>query len=126
MPFDSEPPAEVTARYRVMRLRDYLAGLRPEQFDYREWGREAPCGTIACICGWQGVLMNDKPPRFLVEADREAHEAWQRRMAASLGLPGDGGPLFVSGGYTQKTPREAVAVLDHYLATGKIAWSVAA
>lgn len=125
MPFDSMPEAEVTARDRVIMLRDHLAQLPAAQFDYREWSRESEYGTVACVAGWQGILMGDRAPRFCDEDDRAAHEAWQTRMAASLGLSGRGVPLFELGGYTRRSPAEAVAVLDHYLATGKIDWEAA-
>lgn len=39
-------------RERLKTLRDHLAGLPDERVDMSTGGREALCGTVACIGGW--------------------------------------------------------------------------
>lgn len=136
MAYDASPPAEVTARDRVIMLRDHLARLKPEHFDMASWGFEHDCGTAACIAGWNGLLTNDPPPTIeWVKPtsggyDDIALEAWISRQGASLGLnEDDAAKLFVPDteeGLGELTARRAVAVLDNYLSTGLIDWSVTA
>lgn len=135
MPFDSAPDAEVTARDRVIRLRDFLARLPDPQFDmsdYLNW-KVGPnryhmpiglavkeCGTAACIAGWAQVLFDPTAKQDewiaqkLLGLSEEAADALFRPR--QLGYYGD------SDVYTLA---RAVAVLDNYLATGLIDWSVA-
>jgi len=134
MPFDGNPPAEVTARDRMMQLRDFLDRLPDERFDYGTW--QTPCDTCACIAGWQGILMQDRVPSR--EYGDPSHRAWRRRMAASLGLSEDDGyNLFVRaadmdddlvelfGDEGLPSRAQTITVLDHFLETGEIDWSVA-
>ena len=80
-------------------------------------------GTVACIAGWTVKALALGPQSYFGEA-REA-----------LGIPGEAsfmseeGPrnLFYPGEpyYQTATPAQAVAVLRHRAATGKVDWSVA-
>lgn len=130
MPFDATPDAQVTARDRVIRLRDFLAELPDERFDMGTWGAydvgtkklQHDCGTAACIGGWA--------ERLFGRATDEPEAA-----CASLGLdPCQGEALFYPPGHNsgRYTKARAVAVLDHLLATsdpgtvnGVVDWSVA-
>lgn len=112
MPYDgAEVSPDVTHRLRMMELRDFLAELPPEKFDIDEW----ICGTTACIGGWAERLF-----RFPSSASPQT-------IGAHIGLTGcQSNELFFE--YPDEgevTVSRAVAVLDHYLATGEIDWSVA-
>lgn len=129
MAYDSEPSVEVTARDRMIRLRDFLDALPSEKFNMNEWAAdsiykdEVECGTVCCIGGWADML-------------EHGYLSWHwHETGASLGLSpdqtddlftarpsGDDGPWFR---YNSITLPMAVGVLDHYLATGEIDWSVA-
>lgn len=117
MPFDAASPPEVTARDRMIRLRDHLAKLPAKEFDMAHWH----CGTTACIGGWVENLFCGT--RY-VTVDGAA--------GALIGLsPTESQDLFYPARFCTKdfaayeaTPVQAVAVLDHYLATGEIDWSV--
>lgn len=140
MPFDSFLPAEVTARNRVIQLRDFLAVLDPNHFDMHDWEQSAPCGTVACIAGWQGFLLKDRyVPIHRSETFDNFHartREWIDRMGTSLGLSTDQSkelftPRWINqftrdGDEITMTPTQAAAVLDHYLLTGLIDWSIAA
>lgn len=130
MPFDSEPSVEVTARANVMRVRDFLDRLPDEQFnmdDYLVWdgpenlysmpiGRAVNvCGTAACIAGWTQVIF---------DPDRELDDDLAR-VALGLTHPQAEALFMPSGDRDKLTRKQAVTVLDHYLATGEIDWSVA-
>lgn len=116
MAFDAETTERTVTRDRVMRLRDLLKTLPPEKFDMRNPGF---CGSPACIGGWAlRLFMPD-------EADHESVSA----TAPLLGLTAaQGFHLFFPSGFTgaySASPAQAVAVLDHLLATGEVDWSVA-
>lgn len=122
MPFESEPSVEVTARDRLIRLRDFLAELPDERFDIaRVWTKDGEwaekkqvaaneCGTAACIVGWYEILY----------PHAEGIEALTQEQHSDLCAPE---------GYnsrsTQYTRARAVIVIDHYLETGRVDWSVA-
>jgi hypothetical protein len=132
MPFDGNPPAEVTARDRMIQLRDFLAALPDERFSMRHvftakdkdiyhLEQFHECGTAACIFGYACVLwpeVSDGMNQFpIVE-----HLWLSNKEACQLFTP--------PGWYDDKDAKQytramAVAVLDHFLATGKIDWSVA-
>lgn len=123
MPFDASAPAEVTARDRMIQLRDFLAHL-PEgskfNMSHFESSRHG-CGTSACLAGWHGFLIGDRySPRW----DSAEIEGWTTRISTSLGLSWEESYSLFWGSFTTD-PLEAVAVLDHYLATGEIDWAVA-
>lgn len=130
MTFDSFPSAEVTARDRVIQLRDFLATLPPKRFDMNDWmdypgwdwteKGEPPittlhnCGTTACIGGWANVLF----------FPNKGEVAW-RDVGTLLGLTyHQADSLFFKFPKCDLGPTQAVAVLDHYLATSLIDWSV--
>jgi hypothetical protein len=122
MPFDAMPDAEVTGRDRMIRLRDFLSRLPPQDFDMHWWearSEESTCGTTACIGGWAKRM-------YSLETTYDVGPclALEPLQAEALFYPGqalmsDGRPAF------DAKPADAVRVLDHYLATGEIDWSVA-
>lgn len=108
-------------------LRDFLADLPSARFSYHEsWPDELmepgvnsiaihECKTPVCILGWARVLSNGAVP-----LSRESMFQWMGLSAA------DGNDLcFGARNHRDVEVTQAVAVLDHYLATGKIDWSVA-
>lgn len=116
MPFDAEPSIETTTRDRMIRLRNFLATLPPEQFDMETWGDTCECGTPACIGGWCERLFS--PDRSIFEWEAGALIGLSKADAFDLFFPISQEPY-------SSTTAQAVQVLDHYLATGEIDWSVA-
>ncbi len=120
MPFDAEPTVEVTTRDRMIRLRDFLAILPEERFNMSSTSvPDGPfdCGTPACIAGWAHALFKLKPGL-----------EYYRDVGRHLGLSrGDATDLFAAAQFpvVPRSTAQAVEVIDHYLATGKIDWSVA-
>lgn len=141
MAYDStDAPADVHARERLMRLRDFLAELPPEKFDMGDYivpGDDDEsdidiysvpikqavdvCGTAACIAGWAQVLFNPT----------ESQDEELARVA--LGLTEEEGqalfcPWTTEGSSVDRsedlTLTQAVRVIDHLLATGDVDWSV--
>lgn len=48
---------------RLLRLADFLEGLKPKEFDIDSFvdrpgkdGRVGSCGTVACACGWAATI----------------------------------------------------------------------
>lgn len=121
MPFDAAPPAEVTTRDRVIRLRDFIANLDdPRKLDMGCFEREVPeCGTVCCIAGWANRLYQPDANKSLFGATASARHLLGLGFTQSHDLfyPTEYG----TGRYTRD---DAVKVLDHYLATGKVDWSV--
>lgn len=145
MPFDAEHLAPIISpakapddglnRENVKRVRDFLAELPPERFDMRAlisrgdhdlWlkGDAAfsvlnECGTAACIAGWAIYILI---PGATSDLGAEG-------LYGLLGItPEQGVDLFEPDGFMEPgryTIAQAVAVLDHLLATGKVDWSVA-
>lgn len=128
-----DPKSITDPRERVAFLRDFLRELPPERFDLRwmysrngqdSWSAERTaaknhsCGSAACIAGWT---------HFLFEPDTT--ETGSNFARDVLGLEwGAANELFTPRGYLARpspTPAQAANVLDHYLATGEINWSVA-
>lgn len=114
MPFDAQVPAEVTARARMIRLRDFLAALPDERFDYGIPVTFEECGTAFCIGGWARELF------FRGLAYEDVHE-----IGRSVGLSEDQADELFYQADGEVTRTRAVAVLDHFLATGEIDWTVA-
>ena len=118
MPYDgAEVSPDVAAKMHVATLRDFLAALLLYEFDMTQWR----CGTAACIGGWASTLANEGGEV------RSSGEQWNDAVSY-LGLTEkQARNLFMPDGWEhdERSPAEAVAVLDHYLATGKIDWSVA-
>lgn len=129
MAYDAE--VEVNARERVMQLRDFLAALPQEKLrmgGYIYSPDLAPeCGTQACIAGWAYILFVDPDHRRAYQESRNGYFA--NTVGEVLGMslsqyvalfwP----PHYLAGITT--TPAQAARVLDHYLNTNKIDWSVA-
>lgn len=130
MAFDAQPDAQVTARDRVIQLRDFLEKLPPAKFDMGSWGEvnhaAHTCNTPACIKGWAEALF--------------AHRDMDLRdTGALIGLDDQESSDLFQGGYAlqnacvslrvkqldEVTTAQAVAVLDHYLLTGRIDWRAA-
>lgn len=119
MAYDAQPDAEVTARDRMIRLADHLRALPAERFSMSNWyGHGWWCGTVGCIGGHAQMMFEGKDT-----------QAW-KRTGALLGLTRDqSADLFfmksTSLKYGDLTKDMAVRVLDNYLITGEIDWSVA-
>lgn len=124
-----DPKTITDPRERVAYLRDFLRELPPEKFAMQTYAQNAAgdeietaqefhaCGTAACICGWAMVNFTDHD-------DLGDHEI----ASATLGIHRDDAfGLFVPDHKDRSliTNLEAANVLHHYLATGKIDWSVA-
>jgi hypothetical protein len=120
MAFDAQPSEEIITRDRILRLRDFLEGLPAEKFDMRVWtnGQVHECGTPACIGGWASRLRGE----FMDPT----------RVGKWLGLSVDDARNLFGVTYFEDrttanfnaTTADAVRVLDHYLSTGRIDWSV--
>jgi len=122
MPFDANAPVEVSARDRVIQLRNFIADLPDEKFNIaRVFSAESfishledfkACGTAACILGWAEVLF-DIPDEFLIH-NLLGLSPWEARI------------LFMPVGYSENPeqfPRSrAVRTLDHFISTGEIDW----
>jgi len=90
------------------------------------------CGTTACIAGWMGVFMWDKPPvigeKHIVSAENQERitnfvndfdkDRGTRRYAAVCELFY---PSAVSS-YSRITPQHAVQAIDSILETGEVNW----
>lgn len=107
----------------IKKVRDHIASLPPERFDMNRWpgvGELRKCGTAACIGGWGAAVLFKRGGRTSVVVSR--------RMGLSdiqghrLFYPMNG-PRVVWEDYTTA---DAVRVLDHLLATGKVDWSIIA
>lgn len=124
MPFDSDAPAEVTTRDRLLRLRDFLAELPAERFEMSNTGTllwENPhCGSPACIGGWARILFVPWQDRFV-----GLTEVGFTRLGLSYGQAD--ALFFPAGGWNAYSamPAQAVKVLDHLIATGEVDWGVA-
>lgn len=125
------PVPETIERTNMRRLRDMIAGLPAERFDMSESGEwedagAGDCGTAACIGGWARALLR----RHVYSIDELAPDlGLTKREATALFYPGSGDSMWapMSDGRSpyDATPAQAANVLDHYLATGRIDWSVA-
>lgn len=127
MAYDAQPSAEVTARDRMIQLRDFLAKLPDERFNMMWWSVNAEdarqfthvrhanyCGTICCIGGWTEALFPEHAARdTLGLTDQEAYDLFYPEH------------LRDEAEWQSVTPAQAVAVLDNYLATGEIDWGAA-
>lgn len=130
MPFDGTDfivETETIERQRVQELRNFLAILPAHKFHMAIWQKdleELGCNTVACIGGWAETLFQKECEKATFLED---NQGWAG-VADVLGLTyKEADALFQPNGYRfmKWTPSQAVAVLDHYLATGQIDWSVA-
>lgn len=126
-PVVRDPRSITDPRERVAYLRDFLRSTAGDLFDMRTPGTLSLtdgkwCGTAGCFHGWTRTLFGEGN-----EGDEWSEEA--------LGIPGASRMrgLFYpmadlpdgSAAINLSDPHRAANVLDHYLATGKIDWSVA-
>jgi hypothetical protein len=131
-------------------VRDHIASLPPERFnmqcyvglrgdddedgpsirDFEPEGAtnltalEGSCGTCACIAGWTLALLNPDDP----QSERPIMDAGMalgldETAAARLFEPNNHDPGFRNLLFFVRQD-EAVAVLDHLIATGEVDWSV--
>lgn len=118
MPFDAE--IAVNANERFMRVRNLIAQLPPERFDYaRSWPHEDhvgepfpvhECKSNLCILGWARVLYG------YISRD----EAW-----TGMGLTDDQAyDLFFGGDGHDPSRDQALRTMDHLAATGIVDWTV--
>lgn len=120
-------PPHLPNRADCLLVRDRIAALPSYLFDMATTFPD--CGTAGCIMGWTAEVFN-------LEA-RTAIGEFRGDVAACLwGFTDSTNPLFfptladkgvMSDGRSgfKATPAQAVRVLDHYLATGEVDWSVA-
>ena len=128
MAFDSEPDIKTVYRDRMIRLRDFLAVLPDEKFNMSRYSSvdfvEHTCRTPACIAGWTPVVFNE---RTLTQGEKNILDPYAVRDY--LGLTTEQAvALFRSGMPVELyrwTTRDAVRVIDQFLATGVIDWDAA-
>lgn len=121
MAYDAQAPAEVTARDRVIMLRDFLAQLNPGRFDMCHPGDEedsahGDCKMPACMGGWARAI-------FRYDGDLVGvgvHLGLSPEETSELFFWMNSAPTLT---YKDVTLPMAVGVLDHYLATGAVDWS---
>lgn len=105
----------------IKRVRDHIAGLPDTLLDMAFFSMETSCGTSHCIAGWARCLLAPRSRRtdsavaqdLLGLSSDEAHDLFY------CGGADDNDPAWLS------KPSQAVAVLDHLIATGEVDWSVA-
>lgn len=118
MPFDAEALPPTTQN--LLRLRAIIASNPAEMFDYQEslpdeWLSVDPsldCGTPMCILGWARAMLGTIDTHAVSEA---------------LGLSDFQAKILFLNGFVirpQPTAPQALAVLDHLIATGEVDWSV--
>lgn len=118
-----DPKSITDPRERVACLRDFLRELPAERFDMREVGHwseagTGSCGSAACIGGWARAIFGRSDNGSVGGID------WvgPNRLGLSEGQTTQ---LFYPFGHFDANPAQAANVLDNYLATGRIDWSVA-
>jgi hypothetical protein len=125
-------------RENVQKVRDHIANLPPEHFRMDWWvatlsergynhkppSREQlinhTCGTCACIGGWTMALLGKTEDLLGPEDDAGKLLGLSASQADKLFYPHGTGKS-----YSEYTIPDAVAVLDHLLATGEVNWSAA-
>lgn len=119
----------VPDRADCLLVRDRIAALSPHLFNMVDTFPD--CGTAGCIMGWTAEV--------LAVEKMDSDFTWRGDAAARVwGFNNSDNPLFfpsraekgkdlMSDGRSgfKATPAQAVRVLDHYLATGEVDWSVA-
>jgi hypothetical protein len=111
---------------RLTVLRNFLSTLEPQRFDMRNWTIGArnirasklanECGTTGCIAGWANHIMRSS-----------GHSGYHMKSEAQQWLkltPVQADHMFVPTRHTNEdtTPAQAVAMIDHFIATGEIIW----
>jgi hypothetical protein len=126
-PVVRDPKTITDPRERVAYLRDFLRSEAGDMFDMRTPGTLRIedgkwCGTAGCFHGWTRALFGSG----------QEDDDWSAEM---LGIPNASRikGLFYpmenlpdgSRAIALRDPQRAANVLDHYLSTGQIDWSVA-
>lgn len=112
-----DPKSITDPRERMAYLRDFLRALpeRSPHYSYDSWHRTEVCGTACCIGGWAATFFLDAGRLYSI-----------KEAAEDFGVPERlSDDLFFNGEGMSSTAHKAANVLDHYLATGEIDWSVA-
>lgn len=131
MPFDAEHfvvidlpvHPSVSQPERIRALRDAILAA-PQDFDMRE-PRIHTCGSAACFHGWAKDIFFGT---YVTTEISSAYLGLSFQQGADLYQMCNGGSEpsdFISGSLNDITATQAACVLNHYLATGKIDWSVA-
>lgn len=112
-----DPKSITDPRERVAYLRDFLRAMPTDSphFNYLDWHSTTPCGTSACIGGWASELFVNSAFRYSIPEARKAMGLTERQ----------GEDLFFNSDGIGSNAHQAANVLDNYLATGWIDWSVA-
>jgi hypothetical protein len=128
VPTPPQYPDDGLNRENIRKVRDVIARLSRARFDMQAWARDTDgdhfaepdqllhqCGTSGCIGGWTEAL---------IDGDAADSLGLNYSQSRALFYPEDK-PL--PGGLNpyEATPAQAVAVLDHLIATGEVSWAVA-
>ncbi len=114
MAFDAtNAPEEVQARERMMKLRDRLANMPPNEFSMTNW-----CGTACCIGGLSEMMFGIQQTEMMAgrviglgdEQSKALFYPWKGTTTTY-----DEAKFF--------SPTQAVRVLDHLIETGDVDWS---
>jgi hypothetical protein len=126
----------------LQRIRDLIASQPPEALKMDAWFTgadydlkwndedqlvsivipeiEHTCGTAACIGGWAMVQLSHD----LGTQDIPSPDGFSTEARNFLGLtPTQAGELFYPSNITARTQADALATLDHLIATGEVKWS---
>jgi len=130
MPFDAEHfvvtdlpvHPSVSQPERIRTLRDAIRAA-PQDFDMRDPAMHT-CGTAVCFHGWVKELFFGK---YVTTETTSAHLGLSPQQGADLYQmwTGNAEPCNLNRRFRDITAQEGVRVLNHYLATGEIDWSVA-
>lgn len=85
------------------------------RFNMSYAGNAADCGTVACIGGWMALAMNKVPTTYVSE---QSEQDGLYNLFYPRSLRDNGHDLH----WSLITPKHAVKVIDHFLATGKADW----
>jgi hypothetical protein len=131
VPTPPQYPDDGLNRENIRRVRDVIASNDAARFsmtalarDHQGYSTDAVdilthrCGTAGCIAGWAVALLMPGALADTIRAARLFGLDWQTQGRALFCPPG----WDIPDRYTQA---QAVAVLDHLIATGEVDWSVA-
>jgi hypothetical protein len=130
--------AKITSKKKRLEfVRDFIASIPEDNFNMGDWHgtmasspvakarrtikKKHYCGTVACIGGWTELLFaapaasgwyGHKAPSLLGLSQEDAQELfYPHALEDSLE-------------WNQITNAQAVRVIDHFLATGKVDWTI--
>lgn len=108
-----------TGRERMIELRDFIAAMPERDFDMGAWSFRSKTEP-ACVLGW-GMRLH-KTSILSINKRLGLSDGEANLIAYPTNSPG-----WIRGPHTHADlrPRHAVALLDRYLATGKIDWHLA-